>query len=110
MGWYAGGLENAALYTFSVANTAIGKCKNSAGGGEGLGEIISKPSSFALARCRLNDPVPLGEALTKRARFEMNVDNSEWGATTQALAKTLDAASMVLIEGENGWKAVSKYG
>ena len=112
MDWYAGNLENAQFYTFPVANLALRGCQNTgAEGGEWSGAASSSPSPFDLARCRLAEPTMLNGSLPNKNRVEADevVKDQTWEASTQELAKTLEEASVVMIEDENGWRVVAGH-
>ena len=110
MDWYAGALEEIGVYSFTVDDLALRECQTQAGsnGGED-GMLSEKPTSIDLARCRLRDPVQISGSL-KRARLGpyCNTQDDDWEATTQALAATLESASLVMIENGANWKIVPK--
>ena len=105
---YAGDLEKVDLYSFPVANTALRRCQSAdsevCGG---AGETSSNPSMLDLARARMRDPVMIPGPLMKRAKLAPLCKHDEsWEESTQILTKTLEAASWVVIEENEGWKVV----
>lgn len=77
----SGDLENVTLYTFPVANFALGMCQGHAGQSGGwAGEIGSSSSAIDFARSRVREPVLLDGPLKKKARCgaKCNKDDEDW--------------------------------